>query len=198
MVALRARFWISTVLLGLWAGCGYGLQSRPTHIPSDAKTINIQPFQNRTRQVGVEFALVSALKQVVREHGVFRVVTGKEGDLLLTGQVRNFRTRPVGFSEVDRAQQYEVELVLDVKLRRRSDGKSLWEGQGLVERFDAAVTPGIVIPSSPRFQQGTLNARDLSGLSSIQQAEDQRRQGVLRNLVDPMARSIYGQMMEAF
>jgi hypothetical protein len=198
MVAQGVRIRICTVLLGLLAGCGYGLPSRPTHIPSEARTISIQPFENRTRQVGVEYALVAALKQVVREHGVFRVVTGKQGDLLITGQVRNFRTRPVGFSEVDRAQQYEVELVLDVKLKRRRDGKALWEGLGLVERFDAAVTPGIVIPSSPRFQQGTLNARDLSGLSSIQQAEDQRRQGVLRNLVDPMARSIYGQMMEAF
>lgn len=178
--------------------CGYGFPGRPAHIPPQAKTISVRPFQNGTRQVGVEFALAAALERVVREHGELRVVRGDRGDLVLTGKLRDFRSTPVGFSEVDRAQQYEVTLVLDVDLRRRSDGSSLWSGRGLVERFDAAVTPGIVIASSPRFQQGTLNARDLSGLSSIQQAEDQRRQGVLRNLVVPMARSIYSQMMEGF
>ena len=192
------RLWVPTALLGVLAACGYGFPGRPDHIPPDAQTISVLPFQNRTREIGVEFALAAAIEQVVREHGVLRVVAGEQGDLLLTGKVRDFRSRPVAFSYVDRAQQYEFSLTLDVTLRRRSDGRSLWTGQGLIERFDAAVTSDIVIVSSPRFQQGTLNAPELSGLSKIQQAEDQRRQGMLRNLVDPMARSIYSQMMEGF
>jgi hypothetical protein len=192
------RVWVPTALLGVLAACGYGFPGRPAHIPADAQTISVLPFQNRTPQIGLEFALAAAIEQVVRERGVFRVVAGEEGDLLLTGQVRDFRSRPVAFNGVDRAQQYEFSLTLDVALRRRSDGRSLWTGRGLVERFDAAVTSDIVIASSPRFQQGTLNAPELSGLSRIQQAEDQRRQGVLRNLVDPMARSIYSEMMEGF
>jgi Lipopolysaccharide-assembly len=192
------RLLVLTALLGVLASCGYGFPRRPAHIPPDAQTISVLPFQNQTPQIGVEFALAKAIEQVVREHGVLRVVAGEQGDLLLTGKVRDFRSRPVGFSEVDRAQQYEFSLTLDVTLRRGSDGRSLWAGRGLIERFDAAVTPDIVITSSPRFQQGTLNAPELSGLSNIQQAEDQRRQGVLNNLVDPMARSIYSQMMEGF
>jgi len=191
------RLWVPTALLGVLTACGYGFPGRPAHVPPDAQTISVLPFQNRTPQIGVEFALAAAIKQVVREHGVLRVVAGEQGDLLLTGKVRDFRSTPIAVSGA-RAQAYEHTIVVDVNLRRRSNGKSLWSGVGLIEKFDAAFTAGIVIASSPRFQQGTLDARDLSGISSIQQAEDQRRQGVLRNLVDPMARSIYSQMMEGF
>jgi len=192
------RLWVPTALLGVLAACGYGFPGRPAHIPPDVQTISVLPFQNRTAQIGVEFTLAAAIEQVVREHGVLRVVAGEEGDLLLTGKVRDFRSRPVGLGDAERAQQYELSLTLDVTLRRRSDGRALWTGLGLIETFDVAVTSDIVIASSPRFQQGTLNAPELSGLSNIQQAEDQRRQGMLRNLVDPMARSIYSQMMEGF
>jgi hypothetical protein len=162
------------------------------------KTISIQPFHNRTEQIGVELALATALADVVRERGVLQVVAGERGDLLLTGKVHSFASRAVAYSKVDEAVQYAVTMVLDASLRRRGGDKPLWVGRQLVESLDAGVTPGVVIPSSPRFQQGTLNARDLSGLTKIQLAEDQRSEEVLRQLVDEMARSIYSQMMEGF
>ena len=188
------------LLIGLLAGCGYGIAGRPAHIPKSAETISIRPFLNRSKTVGVELALAAALEDVIRERGFLRIVPNPAGDLFLSGKIRAFwsASQPVGFNTSDQAVIYTSTMVLDVRLGRRTDGKILWRGDGLVEASDTAVTAEVVIPSSPRFQQGSLNARDVSGLTSIQLAEDQLGRDVVRELVDAMARSIYSQMIEGF
>jgi hypothetical protein len=188
------------LLIGLLVGCGYGFAGRPAHIPKRVETISIRPFLNKSKTVGVELALAAALEDVIRERGLLRIVPNPTGELFLAGKVRSFWTaaQPVGFSETDQAVIYTSSMVLDVRLGRRADGKILWRGDGLVELSDTAVTPEVVIPSSPRFQQGTLNARDVSGLTNIQLAEDQLGRDTVRELVDAMARSIYSQMIEGF
>lgn len=180
------------------SGCGYGFPSRADHIPPAARTITVQPFQNRTDRIGIEVVLRTALEDVIRERGVLRVATEGHGDLTLTGEVRAFRfTRPVASSRVDRGIIYATSIIVNARLGRR-DGSIAWRADGLVELSDVAVAPGVVIPTSPRFQQGTLNARDVSELSDIQLAEYRLTGEVLRDLVDSMARSIYSQMMEGF
>jgi hypothetical protein len=179
-------------------GCGYGFPSRAAHIPAAAHTISVQPFQNRTDRIGIEVILRSALEDVIRERGVLRVASEGHGDLTLTGEIRAFRfTRPVASSRVDRGIIYATSIIVNARLGRR-DGSTAWRADGLVELSDVAVAPGVVITTSPRFQQGTLNARDVSELSDIQLAEYRLTGEVLRDLVDSMARSIYSQMMEGF
>jgi len=179
-------------------GCGYGFPGRAAHIPAMARTISVHAFQNRTDRIGVEVALRTALEDVIRERGVLRVAAEGHGDLTLTGEIRAFRfTRPVASSRVDRGIIYATSIIVNARLGRR-DGSIAWRGDGLVELSDVAVAPGVVIPSSPRFQQGTLDARDVSELTDIQLAEYRLTGEVLRDLVDSMARSIYSQMMEGF
>jgi hypothetical protein len=192
------RLMVAGVLLPWGAACGYGFPGRADHIPAHAGSISVRHFRNRTDRMGVEVALRSALEDVIRERGVLRVSGGRDGDLTLAGEIRSFRfTRPVASSSVDRAVIYATSIVVDARLGR-SDGTIVWRGTGLVETTDAAVAPGVVIPSSPRFQQGTLNARDVSELTDIQLAEYRLSGEVLRELVDAMARTIYSQMMEGF
>ncbi len=189
---------LAVVALGGMSACGYGFTSRAAHIPDTARTITVRPFQNRTDRIGIEVILRTALEDVIRERGVLRVTTGGEGDLSLTGEIRAFRfTRPVASSRVDRGIIYATSIIVNARLGRR-DGSIAWRGDGLVELSDVAVAPGVVIPTSPRFQQGTLDARDVSELSDIQLAEYRLTSEVLRGLVDSMARSIYGEMMEGF
>jgi hypothetical protein len=184
-------------LVGMSA-CGYGFTSRAAHIPDAARTIAVRPFQNRTDRIGIEVVLRTALEDVIRERGVLQVTSGGDGDLTLTGEIRAFRfTRPVASSRVDRGIIYATTIVVNARLGRR-DGSIAWRGDGLVELSDVAVAPGVVIPTSPRFQQGTLDARDVGELSDIQLAEYRLTGEVLRGLVDSMARSIYSEMMEGF
>lgn len=191
-----AAAWVVSLL----AACGYGFGRRPAHIPSGATTISIGPFRNQTDSLGVELALVAALEDVIRERGVLRVITGKGGgDLVLKGTIRSFRfSTPVASNSVDRAVAYASVMTLDAELGARGQDQLLWRGDRLVEVRDVAVAAGVVIPSSPEFQRGALNARDVSNLSTIQLAEDRLSQDVLREIVEAMALNIYDQMMEGF
>ena len=56
----------------------------------------------------------------------------------------------------------------------------------------------MVIPTSPRFQQGNLNAGDVSGLTDIQLAEYSLSRVALRDLAVSMARTVYSEMVEGF
>jgi hypothetical protein len=182
---------------GLAAGCGYGFSPRPAYIPPEAHTISVEHFENQTPRLGVELLLAAALEDVIRERGLLRVVSEGAADLVLTGTIRSFSlARPVATSDVDQAVIYAGTMVLNVALARGADGKALWRGDGLVEIVDVPVSAGVVIPSSPTFQQGTLNARNVSNLSDIQLAEDRLSREVLRGLVDNMAQSIYSQVLE--
>jgi hypothetical protein len=185
--------------LALLAGCGYGFAGRPAHLPPDARTIGVERFRNDSRQIGVELILQAALEDVISERGVLRVVPDESGALVLSGEVRAFTSisRPVAFSTNDRAVIYASSMVLDVRLKAR-DGNVLWHRKGLVEASDAAVSSTTVVPSSPGFQQGNLSARDVTGLTNIQLAEDRLTEDVVRELVNEMARSIYSQMLEGF
>lgn len=194
------RWWIATCGLGLLAACGYGFAGRAAHLPPNARAIRVGPFQNHTDRIGVELALVSALEHVIRERGVLRVATAEgDGDLALRGTIRSFRfSSPVATSNVDRAVIYASVMILDAELDWRDHDQVLWQQKGLVGTRDIAVAPGVVIPSSPHFQQGTLNARDVSRLSGIQLAEYRLSQEVIRELIDDVARDIYDRMMEGF
>jgi hypothetical protein len=197
----RSRALVVIACGGLLAGvgaCGYGFPGTAAHLPADARSISVRPFRNDTSQIGVELALARAIEDVIRERGVLRVAPGEQGDLVLSGAVRSFGAHPVGFSRADRALQYETTLTLDVILRRRSDGRVVWEAKGLRESQDAPVSAAVVIPSSPRFQLGTLDAGDLTELTEIQLAEDRRNRDVVQQLADTVARSIYSQMLEGF
>ncbi len=194
----RASGSVLTAVL-LLAGCGYGFATRPAYIPVTATTISGRAFENQSEQLGVEHALVAALEDVIRERGVLRVVYDAEGDLVLSGTIRRFSyTRPVASSGVDRAVIYASVMVLDVVLVRGSEGVEVWKGDNLVEVVDVPVAAGVVIPSSPTFQQGTLNPGNVTNLGDIQLAEDRLSREVLQGLVGTMARSIYSQMMEGF
>jgi len=62
----------------------------------------------------------------------------------------------------DEAIEYQAELIVDLTLRRQSDGTVLWEASGLQEIEEYAVQVDIVVPSTSQFQQGTLNLETCS------------------------------------
>lgn len=187
--------------LGLvaWAGgCGYHFPNRSAALPPEARTIAIRVFHNRTQTIGLEAMLHQALEDEFRRHGQLRVVDADgPSDLVLVGTLRSLESVPVGFSSTDQAIQYSSALTLDVRLLRTGQRRPLWEVRRLREAQDFAAVPGVVITSAPDFQRGTLDGRDLRGLTNVQVAET-RRQEAVRLLVEQTAREIYTQLMEAF
>ena len=183
------------LLLGL-AACGYHLAGTE-NVPATAHTISIRPFRNHTRENGLEVKLQRALEDEFRRRGVLRIVPDPEGDVILSGDIRRFATTPVAFSATDEAVQYQGVITVGVRLVERASGRVLHETKLLQESQDFAAVSGVVITSSPHFQRGTMNARDLTNLNNTQIGEA-RRHEALRDLIDVVAHDLYLQAMEGF
>ena len=56
---------------------------------------------------------------------------------------------------------------------------------------------GVVVTSSPNFQRGTIDSRDLVNLTNVQ-IGGARRRDALRGLLDSLARDVYQRAVEGF
>ncbi len=186
----------AALLCLLLAACGYRLAGTGT-VPDTARTISIRPFHNHTRESGLEVKLHRALEDEFRRRGVLRVVTDEEGDLVLSGDIRRFTSVPIAFSATDEAVQYQGIIAVGMRLIERASGRVLHETKLLQETQDFGAVSGVVIATSPHFQRGTMDARDLANLTNVEIGEA-RRHDALRDLIDQLAQDIYLQSMEGF
>ena len=179
------------------AACGYHLSGTGTTVPESARTIRIALFTNHTRETGLEVRLHRAVEDEFRRQGTLRVVTEGDADLVLSGTIRRFTSVPVAFSATDEAVQYQGIMQVSLRLTERESGHVLFENKLLQESQDFGAVSGVVITSSPHFQRGTIDARDLPDLTNVQIGEARRREAQ-RNLIELLARDIYLQAMEGF
>jgi hypothetical protein len=179
-------------------GCGYHLAGTVVQLPEGVRSVRVGDFNNRSRQFGLDRELALAIEREFYRRGVLRVEEDpNSGDSELTGTIRSFKVRPVAFDAQDEALEYEAELVLDVSLRRRSDGVVIWKGAGLTEVEDYSVAARIVAPSTSQFQQGTLAVDDLQRLTDIQLAETEKQLAIQR-LVQSLARDVHERILDDF
>jgi len=189
---------IGIVLASVGGGCGYQFSTTGEGFPKDIRTVFVAPFVDTTRDVGIDREITSALRSEFRRRGEIRLADRLEdADAIITGVVRSLATRVVSVNKNDEVLQYEVALVVDLSLRRRSPDELLWRTQGirLVETYSGS--RGAVVTTSSKFQRGTLNASDVPQFIDIQLSEtlEYRARG---QLVEQFARRLYQRVVEMF
>jgi len=119
---------LGAALALLAAGCGYTLvgYGRPA---GEKPSVAISTPRNETYEPGVEYLVADAFRREFLRRGAF-AVTDDTGiaDLVLSGSVRSLRRRPLTFSSVELAVEYEVHLELQLQARR-SDGTEIAIGE---------------------------------------------------------------------
>lgn len=180
------------------AGCGYRLVGSESSVPGGIRSVSLGTFENRTRQFGLEQALSFAFEREFYRRGLLRLEeTQGEGDAILEGTIREFRTRPVAFDSDDEALEYEAELTVDVLLKRQDDGEVLWRGSRLLAVEEYSVNRSIVVPSAARFQLETNDLSDLQNLTDIQLAENQKRLAIAR-MIETIVRDVHDRILDDF
>lgn len=188
---------LAVAAAALAGGCGYHVTGSGTNmVPKGADSISIKLFRNRTRERGLEVSLHRVLEEEFRRRGPLEVVRDN-GDLVLSGTIRRFSSTPVAFGATDEAVQFRGLLQLSMKLTERSTGKVLYENALVQESLDFGAVSGVVVTTSPRFQRGTIDARDLINFTNVQIGETRRREALVE-LLDIVARDVYLQAMEGF
>lgn len=190
------------LLLGGWVvlgtGCGYQFSGRGEGLPKDVQTIFVEPFVNRTRDVGIEREITSALRSEFHRRGQLRVVDRlDQADATLSGVVRSLDNRVVAVSRRDEALQFEAVMIVDIHLRRRAPDELLWRSEGtrLTELYSGS--RAAVVTSSSEFFSGTLNRGDVRRFTDVQLTESLGREARGR-LVDRLARELHQRLMEMF
>jgi hypothetical protein len=195
---IRRRWRTAAVGLAMFAlGCGYRLAGTGTNVPPTARTISIKLFRNPSHEKGLEVALQNAIEEEFRRRGTLEVVPDPQGDLILSGTIRRFWSNPIAFSATLEATQFQSNLLIALKLTDRATGQVLYDNPALQESTDFGAVTGTVVSASPRFQDETINARDLMNMTNVEIGESRRR-AALNDLVGQVAHEVYLYSVEAF
>jgi hypothetical protein len=196
--SFRPRF-VVLLLLAALGGCGYQFVGDSSLLPSDAQTIYVEPFVNRSREVGMDKELASALRGEIYRRGSLKVVDySEQADVILSGVIRSLESTVASVNRRDEVLQYESALTLDVTLRRRQPNEILWRGQGLrLTEIHNGSRAAVVTTSSEFLTGGTLNSTDVRRLTDIQLTEVERRV-VEDQLLERFAKELYQRVMEMF
>ena len=185
-------------LLFLFAGCGYEFVGQSTILPADARTIYVETFVNRSREVGMEQELSLALRGEIYRRGNLQIVPhAEQADVILSGVIRSLESRVASVNRDDEVLQYESALTLDVTLRRRQPNEILWRGQGLRLTELHNGSRAAVVTTSSEFRTRTLDSSDVRRLTDIQLTEIEQRL-VQDQLIERFARELYQRVVEMF
>lgn len=134
-------------------GCGY--TTRSSLIATKYRTINIPPFVNKidiTREVDtgtkyqvnrpmVESEVTRAVINKYLFDGNLKPVSAANADLVLNGEVVEFRRDPMRYDENDNVLEYRVSLKVNLKMiDRKNNDAVLWEENGFTGIADYFVS----------------------------------------------------------
>jgi len=192
------KWWFVGMALFATFGCGYQFSGDSTFLPKDIHTIYIEPFINRSRDVGIDKEIATALRGEFYRRGPLRVVDEiDQADVILTGTVASLESHTASVNKFAEVLQYESTMVVDVTLRRRDSDAIVWQGPGLRLTQLYNGQRGAVVSSSSAFQTGTLNSSEVRQLTDIQLTETENRQ-VRGQLIEQFAKELRQRLMEMF
>lgn len=110
------------------AGCaGYHLGPVNGQM-AGARSIEVQPFNNQTLEPRLGDAITQSLRERLQTDGTYRLATkGGTGDVVVTGVVRNYTRRGLGFLNTDVAtpENFRIDVTVHVTARDRQSGKTI-------------------------------------------------------------------------
>jgi len=127
-----------TFLFSIIAGCGYTTRSM---VASKYRSIYIVPFVNKINIAQEEYAgnkyriyrpllETDVTKAVINKYlfdGNLRPVKEGSADLILKGELLEFRKDPLRYDDDNNVTEYRVNLIVNLTLWNRKENKLVWE-----------------------------------------------------------------------
>ena len=115
--------------LMLTAGCvGYHL-GPPSGQVAGARSIQINAFVNHTLEPRLpEYVMMSLRKNLVQD-GTYRLNTHGDGDVILTGEIKNYQRVGLSYQPTDvlTVLDYEITMTAEITARERGTGKVIFD-----------------------------------------------------------------------
>jgi hypothetical protein len=109
------------------AGCaGYRL-GPASGFAAGEKSIQVDPFLNRTLEARLTDAVTSQVRKEVQRDGTFRLATRQDGDVVVSGVLIKYERFELSFAPEDTltVRDYRLSLTAQVTARDRGSGRML-------------------------------------------------------------------------
>jgi hypothetical protein len=113
------------LLVSLLAGCA-GYKLGPTNgVEAGARSIQVNPFVNSTREARLGEPVTSALRKMLQQDGTYKLNSSGDADLIVEGEITDFIRTELTYqpSDVATVRDYDLTVVAKFTVRERSSGK---------------------------------------------------------------------------
>ena len=144
--------------------CGYALAGRGSFLPEYIRVIGVPVFDNQTPYFDLERLFSEKVRAELIGRGSYRVLPESTGvDAVLSGEIRELRLDPVGFTLEQQASRYVATVTASIELRDTLNDRVLWENPAMAyrEEFEAASGTDALDPTA-FFDQSTNAMERLS------------------------------------
>ena len=120
---------IVTIMTLVLSGCaGYRLGPTNGDTPG-TRSVQIVPLTNKTLEPRLGDSVTAALRKELQRDGTFTLATRDSGDIVLNGEVTEFRRRELSFlpDDIIAVQDYRLTMTVQVTARERATGRVLFE-----------------------------------------------------------------------
>jgi len=93
------------------------------------KTIAIPPFANQSPEVQIRDRLQSMLISTFQNENILKVVGENEADVVLRGVIEEVKDVPTAPTRKEEARQFELRIVVRIKLENKKTGKQMQNEQ---------------------------------------------------------------------
>lgn len=139
-------FFILGILFFSFSGCGYTTRSM---ISGKYKSIYVTPFVNKIditdeSYIGSKYKVYRPLletditKAVNNKYlfdGNLKPVKKESADMVLKGELMDFRRDPLRYTDSDDVAEYRLNLVVNISLWDNKEDKLIWEEKGFTGQF---------------------------------------------------------------
>ena len=119
------NFFISCLAAVMLTSCASYHLGSVNGLVAGEKSITILPFNNQTLQPRLGAVLTQSLRERLQTDGTYRLATRGDGDMVITGVIKNYQREGFGYLSTDVATpgSYRDSVVVRVTVRDRASGK---------------------------------------------------------------------------
>lgn len=127
----------------LAAQCGYHLRGTGSFLPPNVKRVSVPMFKNFSTRYGLDVTLTQGVIDELVARGKVEVTGNAEGaDAILLGEISSFNVNPIGFSDQNVADRYNVMVVAKIVLRDLKDERVIFSNPSYVYQEEYEVPQG--------------------------------------------------------
>lgn len=143
MIATGRKILGLAVVCALAVQCGYHLRGTGSFLPPGIRTVSVPMFKNLSTRYDLDVTLTQGVINELVARGKVEVIGDTDkADAVLLGEISAFNVNPIGFSNQNTSDRYNVMVVARIILRDLKDERVIFSNPSYVYQEEYEVPQG--------------------------------------------------------